>query len=233
MALGGEQQVGEFAEHVRPDRFSLIGTGHDGGVGIDAEVIRPEPHQALDQADVRRDRGIVVHFGLAEEVLAHWRFGFGGGRRLGFCGLLHPGSFARGILPRRSFGDDFHGLLLCRLLTSRLEPLSGYARGVELEGNTIGDPAAQQAGIRDLAGVRLIELRDQRAFWIGCDCRDRARSRSEAEPMQGECRTLRVKGHEGLSPEITTVSWASAQPSRHCAACEAYTPTRVVGSTLE
>jgi hypothetical protein len=78
-----------------PDRLALIGASHDRIVGVDAEVVRPEPYQALDEANVCRDGGLVVNLGLAEKVLSHrcfWlRVRRSGGGRFGFGGLLHPG----------------------------------------------------------------------------------------------------------------------------------------------
>jgi hypothetical protein len=144
MTFGGEQQVGEPAEHMWPDRLTLIGAGHNRDVGVYAEVIRPEPHQALDEANVCRDGGVIVRLGLAEKVLPHGRFGLGdrrrGGRRLCFHRLRH---FGIRILHRCVFGDEFRGLLSCCHLTSRRESLLGQARGIELERDTISGAAAQ------------------------------------------------------------------------------------------
>src|SRR5258706_477359 len=58
MALDRKQHVGEAAEHVRADRLALISAGHGRNlVGRDAEMIRPKPHQPLDETDVGGKRG--------------------------------------------------------------------------------------------------------------------------------------------------------------------------------
>ena len=58
MALGGQQQVGEPAEHVGADRLAFIGAGHAADlVGRDAEMVGPEPDQPLDKSDLGAERG--------------------------------------------------------------------------------------------------------------------------------------------------------------------------------
>jgi len=39
MALGGEQQIGELAEHMRANRLALISAGHHDADGVDTEMI--------------------------------------------------------------------------------------------------------------------------------------------------------------------------------------------------
>ena len=198
MTLGGQQQVGELPKHMRPDRLELVGPGHHGGIGVDAEVVRPEPHQALDEADVSRDGGIVVRLGFAEKVLAHRGFGLGG-RRLRLNRWLH-------LLRRCIFGDN----LLRSLLTLCLEASFSLPRSVELEGDTIGGAAAQQARVTHRTGVGLVELGDQRALGIGCDCGDRARVPPSPIPMQSQRCTPRVKCH--VRPLLAgSLSYSSAR----------------------
>ena len=61
MAFDGDQHVGEAAEHVRADRLALVGADHgDILVGRDAEMVGPEPHQALDETNVGADGGLVA-----------------------------------------------------------------------------------------------------------------------------------------------------------------------------
>ncbi|MGB6445963.1 MAG: hypothetical protein WBF47_12405 [Xanthobacteraceae bacterium] len=70
MAFDRKQQVGEAAKHMRADRLTFEGAGHaDDLVGGDAKVVRPEPHQPLDKADIGRGRGTETGFGLAEQEL--------------------------------------------------------------------------------------------------------------------------------------------------------------------
>src|SRR5262249_22389717 len=81
-------------------------------------------------------------------------------------------------------------------------PLFGEAFGVELEGHAVRDAAVQQAGVRDHAGLRSVEVSNQRALWIGRDRCDRAGTRSEAEPMQCKCRSTGVERHDVISFEF-------------------------------
>ena len=65
--------------HVRADRLALVGAGHaHRDVGRDAEVVRPEPHQPLDEPDLRRERRIEARLHLALEDLLRHRFGSAG-----------------------------------------------------------------------------------------------------------------------------------------------------------
>jgi hypothetical protein len=147
MTFGGEQHVGEPAEHMRPDCLALIGAGHYCVVSADAEMIRPEPNQALDEADVCRDGGVVMSLCLAEKVLSRWIFGLrrrrSDDRLLRFCGVRHRGIIDRGISRRCIVGDELRGPLFCSRLTSRREPLTRQARGIELENDTTGGAATK------------------------------------------------------------------------------------------
>ena len=65
MALDRKQQVLEAPEHLRADRFALIGARdpeHDGLVDRHREVVRPEVHEPLDE-------GAFAHYGRAEARL--------------------------------------------------------------------------------------------------------------------------------------------------------------------
>ena len=68
MAGRRQQHVGEAAEHVRADRLALVAAGHaHRRVGRDAEMVRPEPDQPLDESDLGRDRGIEPRLRFAQE----------------------------------------------------------------------------------------------------------------------------------------------------------------------
>ncbi len=87
MALGGEQHVLETAQHMGTDRFALVAAGHHRGVGVDAKMVRPEPHQALDQANFGVDRGLEAGPSFVAEELPRQRHSFGlrgNGRRIRF-----------------------------------------------------------------------------------------------------------------------------------------------------
>src|SRR5262249_60403783 len=57
MGLDREQHVGEPAEHMRPDRLALEGAGDCPHlVGRDAEMVRPEPYQPLDEPGLGIER---------------------------------------------------------------------------------------------------------------------------------------------------------------------------------
>ena len=74
MAFDRLQQIGEAAEHMRTDRLALIGAGHaDDLVGGNAEMVRPEPHQPLDKADIGIGGGVEARFGLVQEELLRQR----------------------------------------------------------------------------------------------------------------------------------------------------------------
>ncbi len=198
MALGGLQQVDETSEHMGADRLALVAAGHHGVVGIDAEMVRPEPHQALDEADLGGDGGVEMRLGLGEEDLLRHGLGRRGrglrsrgldglGRHLGLC-LHRPG--------HAGFGRRALGLLLAQPRDARL----GSALGEELEGGAIGSAAGHQAGGgEDLAGIRPVEVGEERAARIGGDGGDRARAGPEAESMQRQRGSLRIEGHD-LSP---------------------------------
>src|ERR1043166_7405552 len=71
MARGGEQHVGEASEDVRPYRLAFVPGRHVvDSVGRDAEVVRPEPHQPFDKADVSLEPGVEPRLDLLEEVLS-------------------------------------------------------------------------------------------------------------------------------------------------------------------
>ena len=65
MAFDRSQQIGEAAEHMRADRLALIGAGHAHDfVGGNAEMVRPEPDQPFDKADIGIGRGVEAQLSL-------------------------------------------------------------------------------------------------------------------------------------------------------------------------
>ena len=143
MTFHRKQHVAEAAQHMRADRFALVTAGHDRGVGVDAEMVRPEPHQALDQAELGVDRSIEPRLGLFAKQLSRQRHRLGlsgGGRcRIGLC--LH-GGFAGRIRHRDLRGD---------LAANALALTVRGALGVVFENCAIGRTAARQVRIRDLS----------------------------------------------------------------------------------
>jgi hypothetical protein len=77
MGFGRQQHVAETAEHMGADRLALIGAAdrpHTALVSRHAEMVRPEPDQPLDKADLGTDRGVKASFGLVEiKLLRHAR----------------------------------------------------------------------------------------------------------------------------------------------------------------
>ncbi len=70
MAFDRQQHVGKAAEHMRPDRFALVSARHRQNlVGRNAEMVRPEPDQPLDKAELSFERGVEPRFGFLQENL--------------------------------------------------------------------------------------------------------------------------------------------------------------------
>src|SRR5204863_8142469 len=96
MAFGSQQHVAEPPEHMWADRFALIGAGHDGLFLVDAEMVRPEPHQPLDKADFGLEGRVDPSPGFFAKELPRQRHRLGLGRR-----SLHRG--LRGVWARTLF----------------------------------------------------------------------------------------------------------------------------------
>ena len=138
-----------------------------------AEMIRPEPHQPLDEADLGAERRIEARPGFAEENLR----------------APTLGSVRLGRQPRPSAGHRLvrlrHAHRALALIGLALgDDLSSAALGAELERRAHGLRAVHQIGVGDLADVRAIELGEQRATRIGGDRGNRAAARAEAKAMQ-------------------------------------------------
>ncbi len=120
MRLNGEQHVGKASKHMWTDRLALIGAGdlrhHRALGGRDAEMVRPEPDQALREADLGPGSGACARRRLGKEDLLRDAGTLLGRRRPGIClcvrarphvGIhvgsgIRPGSGAHlGAWPRR------------------------------------------------------------------------------------------------------------------------------------
>ena len=179
VALDREQHFDIAPEDVRPDCLAFIAARHVGHLFRGhAEMVRPEPDEALGKADLRAHGGIELGLDLLQNDLP-----FYGGDLLG---LRWRG--------RR-------GRVLCRviahLLTIRLEPLGlllrtlrddllGLSRSACLKGGARGLGTGEELRIVDASDIGTLELGEQRAARIGCNRRDRARTGAQAEPMQGQ-----------------------------------------------
>jgi hypothetical protein len=73
MAFDGLQHVAETREDVGPDRLALVAAGHHLRIGVDAEMVRPEPHPAFDKADLRADCSVKSCLCFVEEDLPRHR----------------------------------------------------------------------------------------------------------------------------------------------------------------
>ena len=173
MALDRQQQIGKAAEHVGPDRFPLERAGHlHDLVRRDAEMVRPEPHQPLDEADIGTQRRVEARFGFVlKELLRqrrrrrlsrfrYWRW------RLLVCGIVRKrrGAWlarrlaaieeACGILGFSLFLHTKRELLLRRLLGAKVRDLTRRL-------------AARRQVDGKKAGLRALQIRKQRAARVG------------------------------------------------------------------
>ena len=149
-------------------RLALVGAGHDGLFLVDAEMVRPEPHQPLDKPD----------FGVERRVDPRSRFG---AKQL-------PGQRNRFRLGRRRLHLGLRGVAGLALLIS-------VALGVVLEDGAVGGPARRQVGVGNLPCSGPIQLGNNGAARIGCDRFDRSGARATAKPMQSKRRLLRIASH--------------------------------------
>src|SRR5664279_5164085 len=143
MRLGRDQHVGEFSEHVRADGLALVSTAQRPGrafVGGNAEMVRPEPHQSLDQPNIGIDRNVVASLGLGEiDLLRDWNH------------------FAFGTLPRarRRSGIWRHRLRAVLHLLRFLFCARGLALLPELEGGSRRRAAAEKIATTNFTGTGL------------------------------------------------------------------------------
>src|SRR5262249_38638047 len=155
--LDCEQHVAETAEHMRADRLALVGAAdltHVALVRRHTEMVRPEPHQSLDEADLGAERGGEPRFGLVEiDLLRHAgplllsrRVGRGRGRRR----TAGPGHRGAGALLGSAllWGPWLWGPLLRRALRLPLRPPGA----LKFERRARCRPARQQIRIGDAAG---------------------------------------------------------------------------------
>ena len=195
----------------------------------DAEMIRPEPHQPLDEADLGRLRRHEPRARLAADeallevrLLRRLRGGLvclrridrlrriGSGCRLGrLRGLL-----LHGVVRGLGVGHRHCGGAL--LLGHLLGDLGGLPRFAEIERRHGGLGGGQQGRVDDLADARLVELGQKRAARVGCDRGDRARHgsgpRAEAEAMQRQRRLVfRIRRHGRVSRVVASVTLRSTR----------------------
>ena len=180
MALGGQQQIGEAAEHVRTDGLALIGAGHAPDlVGRDAEMIGPEPNQPLDKSDLGAERGLDANLRLFEiDRPSRIGDGFGGDLRRHLARALprHPPSWrplrpsavvSRPVLASATIA------LACRFAFASVTARKALA----LEGRLAAATSPADG---------MIEFGDQRPARVGLDRRDRSRARPHPEPMESQ-----------------------------------------------
>ncbi len=210
MGFGGQQHVAEAAEHVRADDLAFIGAANLAHVALvrrHAEMVRPEPDEPLEEADLGAERGLDARLGFREINLlrhpgtriAHWHWRR---RRRGLIVHLRQGSAAarRGGLLRGAFGLARRPL---RLLEGECDAGGGAAR--------------QQIRIADAAGARAIQFREQRAAGIRRNARNRSGAWTEAEPVQGK-RSLRFRIRDHASSSFRSGPDATAPPATSSAA---------------
>ena len=195
MGFGGEQHVGEAAEHMRPDRLALIGAGETRHlVGRHAEMVGPEPHQPFGKADLGAERRGKARLGFAADDVAHHIGFFRFGRR----GLGRGLGRRHGVWIRAAHGAlAFFGLALG-------DDLPGPPFGAEFEGGAHRHRAAHEMGAVDPADVRPVELGEQCAARIGGNGGDRAAAGPKAKAVQRKRRGLQFERHERPRPGVGT-----------------------------
>ena len=197
MAFDREQHVAEAAERMGADRFALVGAAnlaHVALVGRHAEMVRPEPHQPLPEADLGAERRVDARLGLAQiDLLRRARIGIGIG--IGPGGLLR---WRRRRVGRPGVRAGRHGVGWGRvgLLRGALGLPCRPARLLKDERRARRRPTGGQIGIGDEPGAGAIQFGKQCATRIRGDRRHRSGARAEPETMQCQCGLgLRIKGH--------------------------------------
>ena len=153
-------------------------------------MVRPEPDQPLDKADLGAERGVEARLGFGEiDLLRHARAGIA--RRL--CGRRRP-RLLRGLhLRRRGRGGLRTGA--SRIGARRVAVLRGLRGALGLlrrplrllEGEGRAPPRRWPADrCRQCGGAGAIQFGQQRTARIRGDGGDRSGARAETEPMQGE-----------------------------------------------
>ena len=74
MAFDGLQHVDKAPKDMRPDRLAFVAAGPHRGVGVDAEMVGPEPHQPLDETDLRTDCGIEPRLASSRNMAPRQRY---------------------------------------------------------------------------------------------------------------------------------------------------------------
>ncbi len=181
------------------DRLALVGAAdraHMALVGRDAEMVRPEPDQPLDEADLGGERGIDARLGLVEiESAAGCRTGLRPRRRRRLLGGLRVRRLA-------CCGRGAAALLRQRLAVAaaRSACRAAAARCWNSNAARAASPLVSRSEIGDAAGAGAFELGEQRAARIGRDGRDRSGARPKAEPMQRKrSLSFRIGRHASMS----------------------------------
>ena len=213
MGFDRQQHVAEAPEHMRPDRFALIGTAdlaHIALVRRHAKMIGPEPDQPFDEADLGAERGIEARLGFIEiNLLRHAGTGIGPGRG-GGTRLIR-----RFHVRRRAAATLRVGLLHGAFGAPRqaLRLLVGKCRAP-------GRTARQQVGIGDAAGADAVQIGQQRAARVRGNGGNRSGARTDAEPMQGKRSFgLWIRGHASMSSPRTRRHPLRNGPRRRCQDC--------------
>src|ERR1043166_9964809 len=155
MARGGEQHVGEASEDVRPYRLAFVPGRHVvDSVGRDAEVVRPEPHQTFDKADVSLEPGVEPRLDLLEEVLslAIGRALRGERRVRGLGGIRLAGRLGH------AWPFALSGETLVLLVSALREDCLRPPLGARLEGGARRRRGADEVRILGAAGTRAFDL---------------------------------------------------------------------------
>ncbi|MGY4326312.1 hypothetical protein ACVWWG_000726 [Bradyrhizobium sp. LB7.2] len=180
MALDGLKQIDEVTERIGANGLALVSTRHALDlVGRDAEMVGPEPHQPLGEADVGAERGFGPQLGFLQ-IHGTSGIGNGFGRLLGchlpvlLLTLRWPLRLRLLFRHDRRRSDLLLLRLLLGLLGARRSPRIGVGHGA------IGFRTGGQAGGCG-ERKRAIELGDQRAARVGPDRRNRSRSRPHSE----------------------------------------------------
>ena len=166
-------------------------------VGGNAEMVRPEPHQPLDKADigaaVAASKRALASFWMN---LLRQRRRARHGRRVAIRGIgeLRRHSPTSLLLIARSRPPSWRAARAFAAPAARPE-VGDRARGF----------ARSTADRRRAAGAGTIEIGKQRAARVAGDGRDRIAGRPEAESVQRQsCRFFTASGHDNSSRDAAT-----------------------------
>src|SRR5580700_294 len=191
-----------------PDRFPLERAGHlHDLVRRDAEMVRPEPDQPLDEADIGAKRGIEARLGFVlKELLRQrrrWRrswFRYWRWRLLLVCGVVR---IRRHAWLARGFAaiDKVRGIRrLGLLLRTQRELLLRCLFGAKVKDLARRFATRRQIG-GDEAGLRTLQIGEEGALRVRSDGGDRIARRAETEPVERKrrCFFFATRGHDKSS----------------------------------